>query len=206
MNQRPDADQTTTGARPCGVSLPILPDGPVLWRSLEELAAGGVPAVPGGHDHDAPGAPWLEPPSRRDFFRFMAASLALGGVTGCAIQPAENDRPVRRAARADRPRQAAVLRARRWRWTGSRSGVLVESHMGRPTKIEGNPDHPASLGATDLFAQAAILDFYDPDRSQVVTQGRPRRDLGPLRGDVPGPARAEARGQGRRACGSSPGP
>ena len=61
-------------------------------------------------------------------------------------------------------------------FSGTAMPVLVESHMGRPTKIEGNPEHPASLGGTDVLTQAAILDLYDPDRAQTVT----------FRGDVRG--------------------
>ena len=53
-------------------------------------------------------------------------------------------------------------------------GILVESHEGRPIKIEGNPAHPANLGASDIFTQAEILNFYDPDRATVVSHlGQP---------------------------------
>src|SRR5581483_2137814 len=50
---------------------------------------------------------------------------------------------------------------------GYARGIVVESHMGRPTKVEGNPEHPASLGATNIFCQASVLTFWDPNRSQV---------------------------------------
>ena len=103
---------------------------------------------------------------RRDFVKLMGASVALAGLTACN-RPAEKIVPYVRQPENIIPGKPLFF-ASAMPLGGFGSGVLVESHMGRPTKIEGNPDHPASLGATDAFMQASILGLYDPDRSQVV--------------------------------------
>ena len=98
----------------------------------------------------------------------MGASLALAGINGC--RPASPDQKI--VPYVNQPEQIVPGRplffATAFPMGGVGTGVLVESHEGRPTKIEGNPNHPGSLGATDAFAQASILTLYDPDRSQVV--------------------------------------
>ena len=113
-------------------------------------------------------SPWDDEPSRRRFLKLMGASLALAGMSGCTRQPLEKIVPYVRAPEDLVPGKPLFFASSRV-LGGVALGVLVESHMGRPTKIEGNPEHPSSLGSTDAHAQAAILDLYDPDRSQVVT-------------------------------------
>ena len=97
----------------------------------------------------------------------MGASLALAGLSACTRQPTEKVFPYVKAPECIVPGEPLFF-ATAMPLGGIATGLLVESHMGRPTKIEGNPDHPASLGATDVFAQASVLGLYDPDRSQVV--------------------------------------
>jgi molybdopterin-containing oxidoreductase family iron-sulfur binding subunit len=110
----------------------------------------------------------LDEQSRRDFFRFAAASLALGGASGCAFQPAESIVPYVQAPETLVPGKPLFF-ASAVPVDGFACPVIVKSEMGRPIKLEGNPDHPASLGAADAFVQAQILTLYDPDRSQLVT-------------------------------------
>ena len=121
-----------------------------------------------GLEFPDPAVEVLDEPSRRDFLRFMAASLALGGSAAVPISRPNRSCPTCRlpsrsfrASRCSSPRRFPI--------DGFACGVLVKSQMGRPIKIEGNPDHPASLGAVDTFGQAAVLELYDPDRSQMVT-------------------------------------
>jgi Fe-S-cluster-containing dehydrogenase component len=106
--------------------------------------------------------------SRRDFLSLMAASMALAGLSGCAAAPPENIVPYVRAPEDVLPGNPLFF-ATATEMDGYGIGVIVQSREGRPIKVEGNPDHPASLGATDAFAQASILTLYDPDRAQTVT-------------------------------------
>ncbi len=111
---------------------------------------------------------WNDPKGRRNFLKLMSASLALAGVGACTKQPPEAIVPYVKQPEEIVPGRPLYF-ASAIPISGVAMPVLVESHMGRPTKIEGNPDHPASRGGTDLLTQAAILDLYDPDRAKVVT-------------------------------------
>ncbi|MFN3648762.1 MAG: TAT-variant-translocated molybdopterin oxidoreductase [Armatimonadota bacterium] len=140
------------------------------WKSLEELAE--TPEfqdyVQREFPHAAPRD--MSPVSRREFFRLMGATLALAGaasLSGCGYQPAEGIIPY-----VDQPEEIIpgkpLYYATGYTRGGYAIGLLGETHMARPTKLEGNPDHPASLGSTDVFGQATLLTLYDPDRTQAV--------------------------------------
>src|SRR5581483_5144472 len=105
---------------------------------------------------------------RRRFLQLMAASMALGGLSGCG--PEEVTRQLVPYVEAP----PYVVPGRNRYYTGATiqdgyaTGVLVAHQMARPIKVEGNPDHPASLGAASAIMQASILDLYDPRRAQTV--------------------------------------
>ncbi len=105
---------------------------------------------------------------RRELLKFGGVSLALAGLTACTRQPAEKIVPYVRQPEEIVPGKPLFF-ATAMTLGGYATGLLVESNMGRPTKAEGNPLHPASLGATDAFSQAALYGLYDPDRSETVT-------------------------------------
>jgi MoCo/4Fe-4S cofactor protein with predicted Tat translocation signal len=111
---------------------------------------------------------WLDDFSRRGFLKTMGASLALAGLTGCTKMPNTEIVPYVRQPENLIPGRP-MFYATAFTLGGYASPILVESHLYRPTKVEGNPQHPASLGGTDIYAQASILDLYDPDRAQNVT-------------------------------------
>jgi molybdopterin-containing oxidoreductase family iron-sulfur binding subunit len=142
--------------------------GHAYWRTLDELA--DDPAFRERLYNEFPSQveAITDPLERRTFLKLMGASLGLAGVTACTHQPVETIVPYVRQPEEIVPGKPLYY-ATAMTLGGVGTGLLVESHEGRPTKIEGNPDHPGSVGATDVFAQAAILDLYDPDRSRALT-------------------------------------
>ena len=142
--------------------------GPEYWRSLEELAGSEEFQEMLHREFPKGASEWLDDFSRRGFLKTMGASLALAGLTGCTRMPITEIVPYVRQPENVVPGRP-MFYATAFTLGGYASPILVESHLFRPTKVEGNPQHPASLGGTDVYAQASILDLYDPDRAQNVT-------------------------------------
>ncbi len=115
------------------------------------------------HDHD-------DELTRRDFLKLLGASIALAGLDGCTRIPAEKILPYVTQPPELTP-GVPLHYATSMVLDGYATGLVVESHEGRPTKVEGNPDHPASLGAAGILEQASVLQLYDPDRAQAVRYG-----------------------------------
>jgi MoCo/4Fe-4S cofactor protein with predicted Tat translocation signal len=137
------------------------------WRSLEELA--GSPEFDEMLHREFPpnASEWPDEVSRRRFLQLAAASTALAGLTGCTRPPREKLLPYVVPPPEAEP-GVPLNFATAVPVAGIAQGVIVESHLGRPTKVEGNPDHPASLGGTSVLSQASVLDLYDPDRAKQI--------------------------------------
>ena len=144
-------------------------EGPRYWRSLEEIA--GTEEFRDFLSHEFPenADQWSDAVSRRRFLQLMGASFALAGLSACTRQPVEKIVPYVEQPEGLVPGKPLFF-ATALPWRGFARGVLAESHMGRPTKLDGNPEHPSFPGGgSDTFLQASILALYDPDRAQVVS-------------------------------------
>ena len=140
--------------------------GKQYWRSLEELK--DTPQFREFLEREFPqgaeemGNEW----SRRSFLTLMGASMALAGLAGCR-RPVEKIVPY-----VTQPENITLGKPNYYATTMplglSAYGLLVTTREGRPTKIHGNPDHPSSLGSSNIFTESSILDLYDPDRSRSV--------------------------------------
>ncbi len=135
------------------------------WRTLEEYAK----AAPDQARQDVEFEQWFSPGiDRRRFLQLMGASLALAGLAGCDPAP-ETAVPYVRKPEQVTPGVPQYY-ASAVTLGGIAQPVLGTTRVGRPTKLEGNPQHPACLGRADAFTQAAILRLYDPDRAQTPRQ------------------------------------
>lgn len=149
--------------------------GPDGWRSLEELLDTPAFREALAREFPAGAAELADGMSRRGFVQLLGASLALAGLGGCVERPRERILPYVRTPPEVEPGSSRFY-ATTMPLGGYGTGLLVKSHAGRPIKIEGNPEHPASLGAAGVYHQASLLQLYDPQRARRVRHGRSSAD------------------------------
>jgi len=137
------------------------------WRTLDEVAE--TPEFQKWVEDEFPNRSSIMQIDRRTLLKYMGASMALAGLTGCrgVFLPEDKVVPFVRQPEEMVPGKP-LFYASAMTLAGYATGVLVEQDEGRPMKIEGNPEHPASKGAVDPLSQAEILNFYDPDRTGAV--------------------------------------
>jgi len=143
--------------------------GPKYWRSLDQLA--GTPQFQEWVEREFPAnaSELLDSNSRRTVLKLMAASFGLAGLAACR-RPVAHVLPNSKGVDDYVPGQSYFY-STVISMGNHVHGLLVETHDGRPTKVEGNPDHPTSHGAATALAQGSLLNLYDPDRSSKVLEG-----------------------------------
>ncbi len=147
------------------------PTGRTYWRSLNEVADTPEFRTFMHREFPSGATELLDGTDRRGFLKIMGASMALAGagLTGCRRWPEQHIAPF-----ASRPDGTVPGQAQQYasivELGGIATGILATTHDGRPTKLEGNPDHPGSGGALNAHQQAMVLDLYDPDRSRGVLE------------------------------------
>lgn len=139
---------------------------PNYWKSLNELAKNEEYKKYTENEFPENATELKDQVSRRSFLRVMGASIALAGFASCR-RPVQKILPYTEQPEDVIP-GTPLYYASAMPFQGNLSGIVVENHEGRPTKIEGNKLHPDSVGSTNKFQQAAVLQLYDPDRSKYV--------------------------------------
>jgi molybdopterin-containing oxidoreductase family iron-sulfur binding subunit len=157
-----------TGLSQTGLSQNAPASGPKYWRSLDHLANTSEFREWMGREFPTEVDSMLDGSSRRTVLKMMAASFGLAGLTACS-RPVEHIFPNSVGVENYVPGQKYMY-ATVSSLAGQVAGLVVETYDGRPTKIEGNPLHPNSLGAATALAQASVLNLYDPDRSWKVLE------------------------------------
>jgi MoCo/4Fe-4S cofactor protein with predicted Tat translocation signal len=142
---------------------------PDQWRSLEELEGDPEAVISASQEFPA-GASVMDGVSRRNFVQLLGGTLALSGAA--CYRPRQKIVPYVRRPPEVTPGNPLHF-ASAWALEAYATGLIVESHAGRPTKVEGNPDHPDSQGTTSVFEQALPLGLYDEERGKAIRhQGR----------------------------------